>query len=282
MADETQVLAIELVQIEADPSQPRKFFDKEGLRRLADSMGSQGLLQPISVRTIEGGYRIIAGERRFRAAQLLEWNTITAIVRDDLTHAEAVKMQLLENVVRVDMKPLEEYRAYQSMIDGGYTVEEIADAVGKQAWAITWHLQILDAEPEVLDLFDKGILRATETRSMSSLSRAGQLRVMGKLGTNALTSKEALAYINALRAAESQGTMFADSEITISPKQRQIRKVRKSALGKLAEGVGQLYDILNKEDESELRESVVAEADLIGKQIAESRKALDMLENLLP
>ncbi len=98
-----------------DLEQPRKTFDEEALQELARSMDSNGLLQPITVRPDEDDFILIAGERRWRAACLLGWETIPAIVRSDVTLGEAAKLQLLENIVRRDLNRVEEARAFQKI-----------------------------------------------------------------------------------------------------------------------------------------------------------------------
>ena len=112
---------IELRRVRPDPDQPRKHFADAALQELAGSMDSNGLLQPVVVRPNGSGYILIAGERRWRAACLLGWKTIPAIVRSDVTLGEAAKLQLLENIVRQDLNPVEEARALQRMQDEGYT-----------------------------------------------------------------------------------------------------------------------------------------------------------------
>ena len=111
----TAYQAIELRRVRPDPDQPRRRFDEAALRELAQSMASNGLLQPVTVRPDEDDFILIAGERRWRSACLLGWETIPAIVHSDVTLGEAAKLQLLENIVRRNLNPVEEARALQRM-----------------------------------------------------------------------------------------------------------------------------------------------------------------------
>ena len=115
----TAYQAIEVRRVRPDLEQPRKTFDEEALQELAGSLDSNGLLQPIVVRPDpegnNGDYLLIAGERRWRAAGILGWDTIPALIRDDVTASEAAKLQLLENIVRRDLNPVEEARALRCL-----------------------------------------------------------------------------------------------------------------------------------------------------------------------
>lgn len=270
---------VPIASIEADPNQPRKFFDEEGMRMLAESMESQGLLQPISLRPVNGHYQIIAGERRFRAATKLDWKAIPAIVHEEITDDEAAKLQLLENIVRRDMRPLEEYRAYKRLLEGGMTAAEIGKAVGHSASDITWWVNVLRCIPEILDLFDKGHIRKSEAHQLSRLTESGQRKALIEYGKRKMTNKEALTMIGKIAQEEYQGDMFPDTLETLH--QRKIRQRRKTAMQKLFEGVGDLYKLLMEEDDSDLRESIIGDGPLLLDQIEETRKAMDMLENLL-
>ena len=277
MTTATQMLP--LGSITPDPDQPRKFFDQEGLRALAESMNSEGLLQPIAVRPAGDGYIIIAGERRFRAATSLGWEMIPAIVRADLDDGQAAKLQLLENIVREDMTQLEEIRAYQTMLDNGHTIEEVAEAVGAFPANLAWYLPILNCEPEVLELFDKGHLRVTEVHAMSSLSRSGQMKVLQRYAQVKMDNTEALAFIGDVLRSEMSAELIPDSHTFIENK--AVRKKRKSIFQRLGGALGDMWKLLDG-DVVSLQRSMMSEADLIRKQIAETRKALDMIERLLP
>ncbi len=118
--------------IKANPLNPRKHFAEDDLETLAKSLREKGLLQPIVVRPATGGmYEIVAGERRWRAAQRAAIHDVPVLIRD-LDDRETLEIALIENVQRADLNPLEEARAYKQLIDQyGYTQQQLADSIGK-------------------------------------------------------------------------------------------------------------------------------------------------------
>lgn len=129
--------------IDPDPEQPRRHFDEARLDELAQSMRANGLLQPILVRPVEGDrFMIVHGERRWRAAQLLDWLAVPAEVRD-MTAEEARLLALIENVQRADLSPVEEARAYQAHLAGGITQAALGEQIGKSQSYIAGKLRLL-------------------------------------------------------------------------------------------------------------------------------------------
>ena len=170
-----------------NPNQPRVHFDEEGLVELAASIAEMGVLQPILVRPLDGGsYELIAGERRWRAAQRAGFTTIPAIVRptDDVG---SVEQALVENLHRQDLTPLEEAAAFQQLIeDFELTHDQVATRVGKSRSAITNTIRLLGLPPAVQSLLADGQLSAGHARAL--------------LGTPDRARQEVLA-----RAAVSEG-----------------------------------------------------------------------------
>lgn len=209
----TSVVNVRYEAIEPDPEQPRKVFDPEALGELATSIQTEGLLQPISVRPHPEStqrnkrYIIIAGERRWRAVGTLGWDTIPAIVRKDLTDAQAAKMQLLENIVRQDLNPVEEARAFQKMLDEGYTPKELGDALGVSSGHITHAVKLLNAEPQVLSMVADGTLKLNYGHSIARLSPQGQTRVLSILGRKPLTYVECHNLCDRILDEENQADM---------------------------------------------------------------------------
>lgn len=171
-----QMLAV--ADVMPNPGQPRKTFDKEALETLADSIAKYGVLQPITVRRrADGKYLIIAGERRWRAAQLAGLKDIPALVieADDRLAAE---LALIENLQREDLNPIEEAEGYQSLIDDfGFTQEEIAEAVGRGRATIANSVRLLDLNPQVVELLRVGKLTAGHAKPLSSLDHDLQFKV---------------------------------------------------------------------------------------------------------
>ena len=150
-----------------NPRQPRKEFDEESLLALAGSLGDRGVLQPVLVRPAPGGtYELIAGERRWRAAQLAGLETIPALVRDH-DDAESLELALIENMAREDLNPIEEARACALLVEElGLTREEIGRRVGRSRVAVSNLLRLLDLPDEALDLLAQGALTEGHGRAI--------------------------------------------------------------------------------------------------------------------
>ncbi|MBQ7343521.1 MAG: ParB/RepB/Spo0J family partition protein [Clostridia bacterium] len=158
-------LKISLVDPKSD--QPRKYFDKEALEELSDSIRENGLLQPILVREYgEGRYQIIAGERRFRACKLAGLTEIPAIVLDRDDKA-AAQIALIENIQREDLNPLEEALAYRSLKEEyDMTQEELSERIGKSRSAIANSIRLLDLPDEILTMVAAKELSAGHARTL--------------------------------------------------------------------------------------------------------------------
>ena len=158
-------LPVELIT--PNPRQPRRSFDEEALIQLAGSLGDRGVLQPVLVRPSAGGtYELIAGERRWRAAQLAGLPTIPALVRihDD---AESLELALIENMAREDLNPVEEARACALLVEElGLTREEIGRRVGRSRVAVSNLLRLLDLPDEALELLARGDLTEGHGRAI--------------------------------------------------------------------------------------------------------------------
>lgn len=157
--------------------QPRQHFDPEKLKELADSIKTTGgLLQPIIVRPMASGqYEIIAGERRWRAAQLAQLHEVACLVYS-YTDEQALQASIIENINRADLNPIEEAKAYQRLIDEfHYLHEEIAASVGKSRTAITNSLRLLKLAPRVQQLLMSGELSEGHGKILASLQPEQQI-----------------------------------------------------------------------------------------------------------
>src|SRR4051794_29092054 len=153
--------------ISPNPRQPRQAFDEAGLVALSESLRERGLLQPVLVRPLPGGrYELIAGERRWRAAQLAAFASVPALVRphDD---AESLELALIENMAREDLSPVEEARACALLVDElGLTREDVGRRVGRSRVAVSNLLRLLDLPDDVLDLLAAGHLTEGHGRAL--------------------------------------------------------------------------------------------------------------------
>jgi ParB family transcriptional regulator, chromosome partitioning protein len=153
--------------IAPNPRQPRQGFDEDALAALADSLRERGVLQPVLVRPLLGGrYELIAGERRWRAAQLAGFDTVPALVRphDD---AESLELALIENMAREDLNPVEEARACALLVDElALTQEDVGRRVGRSRVAVSNLLRLLDLPDDALDLLAAGHLTEGHGRAL--------------------------------------------------------------------------------------------------------------------
>ena len=159
-----------LQKVEPNPDQPRQDFDEEQLQALADSIAVHGVMQPLAVREVAGGYyQIIAGERRWRAARLAGLKEIPVVIMeaDDKTTME---LALIENLQRQDLNPVEEALGYRSLMEEyGLTQEETASRVGKSRPAVANALRLLSLCPQVLEMVRSGALSAGHARAIAAL-----------------------------------------------------------------------------------------------------------------
>jgi ParB family chromosome partitioning protein len=197
--------------------QPRSHMDPEALQELAASIRSQGVVQPIVVRPIEattpsGGqrYEIVAGERRWRAAQLAELADIPAIVRD-VPDETAISVALIENIQREDLNPLEEARALERLIsEFSMTHQQAADAVGRSRAAVSNLLRLLDLAPEVGDQLEARALEMGHARALLGLStRRQQIEVAALVVKKGLSVRETEAIV---RRMTQPGTAKAGAD----------------------------------------------------------------------
>lgn len=163
------VFQLPIEQVERDGAQPRKLFDQTKLQELAASIKAQGIIQPVLVRKSEGRYRIIAGERRWRAAQLAGLQSIPALVRE-ATEAQAFEMALVENLQRTDLNPIEEAEGYRRLIEEfSLTQEQVSERVGKERSSVTNTLRLLGLPDEVKGMVADGVLSMGHARALLGL-----------------------------------------------------------------------------------------------------------------
>jgi len=183
--------------------QPRREFDQQSLEELAASIRSQGLMQPVVVRPrATGGYELIAGERRWRAAQLAGLTRIPAVVKD-ASDEQASAMALIENIQREDLNPLEEAFALQRLRDEfQLTQQQVADAVGKSRVAVTNLLRLLNLAPAVRDLLQSGAIEMGHARALLTLPPADQEGLAREVAARQLSVRQTEALV---RQRQSRG-----------------------------------------------------------------------------
>ncbi len=155
------VQEIDINKIEPNKQQPRKYFDQEALRSLADSIKEFGIIQPLILKVESEGYSIIAGERRWRAARIAGLRTVPCLVKE-YTEVETLQLALIENLQREDLNPIEEARCYKRLADDYFFSQDlIAEKVGRSRNAISRSISLLALDPRVQIFLIEGKLSST-------------------------------------------------------------------------------------------------------------------------
>ncbi|MCU0697258.1 MAG: ParB/RepB/Spo0J family partition protein [Myxococcaceae bacterium] len=227
------VTRLPLDQIHADRANPRKTFDEAALEELAVSLKHQGVLQPVLVRRdSRGGYRLIAGERRWRAAQRAGLREIPAIVRE-ASDAEAYELALVENIQRADLNPLEEAEAFRRLLDERrLSQEQVADRVGKDRSTVANALRLLALPNEVKQLLAEGDLDMGHARALLGLTRAADIVTLARaVVTDKLTVREVEARVKGLKPATATPSRRGKGREKSSPEARRLVEDLQRRLG---------------------------------------------------
>lgn len=208
--------------LEPGKYQPRRDMNQEALEELAGSIRAQGIIQPIIVRSINNGrYEIIAGERRWRAAQLAGLHEIPSVIRD-IPDGTAIAMSLIENIQRENLNVIEEAIALQRLIDEfNMTHQEVAEAVGKSRATVTNILRLLTLADEVKKMVEHGDLEMGHARALLTLPQNIQLQAAKTIVAKALSVREAEKLVRRLQSL-SQTKQKNQSDPNILNLQQQI------------------------------------------------------------
>lgn len=193
LTDESSGLeTLKITDIEPNRSQPRSEFDEESLRELADSIAMHGVLQPLLVRpTADGGYQLVAGERRWRASRMAGLVEVPVIIRE-MTDSEMMQIAMIENLQRENLTPLEEALGYKRLMDEyNFTQEEISKTVGKSRPVIANALRLLNLPEEVLELLREGKISAGHARALLAFkNQEDMLETARQIEPNDLTVRD--------------------------------------------------------------------------------------------
>lgn len=164
-------MLVSINDIEPNRDQPRKFFDEAALQELAESIATHGIIQPLLVRPLsDGGYQLIAGERRWRASRIAGLTQVPVVIRE-MTDKEAMELALIENLQREDLNPIEEAEGFKQLMDTyAMTQEQAAQRVGKSRPAVANALRLLVLPQQVLDLVKQGKLSSGHARTLLPLT----------------------------------------------------------------------------------------------------------------
>ena len=221
--DEIEEVPLPLVS--PNPFQPRRAFDETELMDLANSVKAKGILQPILVRRLgDGGYELIAGERRWRAAKLAGLKKIPAIVRP-ATDAEAMEMALIENLQRKDLNPMEAARAYQRLMkEFGLTQEVVARTLGKERPSIANTVRLLSLQLEVQGWVESDQLSLGHAKVLLAVAEPDQ---QIRLGRRAVTDKLSVRDLERLVRPSHRGVRSAQARKGHRPSEVEERMTRK-------------------------------------------------------
>ncbi|WP_432631827.1 ParB/RepB/Spo0J family partition protein [Brachyspira sp.] len=170
-AEKNGVLEIDIKLIEMNPDQPRKVFNEEQIKGLAESIKENGLINPITLREKDGKFQIISGERRFRAFKFLERNKVPALVLKNIADSKMLELTLVENIQREDLNAIEIAKSYKKLIyDLNIKQEELANRVGKSRSAVSNSMRILDLSENIQNMILQGKLTEGHARAILSLT----------------------------------------------------------------------------------------------------------------
>ncbi len=240
-----QILWVKLSRLEPDPEQPRKDFGEDEINELADSIKTHGVFQPLLVQKKDRGYMIVAGERRWRAAKIAGLHEVPVIVRE-FNEQEKVEIQLLENLQRQKLNPIEEGQAYKRLLsDYGLKQDELGERIGKNRVTITNAMRLLKLDQRVQQMVIEGKLRQGHARSLLPITDADK------------------QYEMAVR--------IFDEEMTVREIEKMVRDFVKPPKKKAPKKDNEALDLILRKYEDEIRESVGAKISIKAKDSKRGR-----------
>lgn len=215
------IQTLRISDIEPNRDQPRKVFDEDALQSLANSIEQHGLIQPLLVEPLENGrYRIIAGERRWRACRIAGVEEVPVVIRS-LTKQQNMEIALIENLQREDLNPVEEALGYKSLQDVYHmTQEEIAKSVGKSRPAVANALRLLSLPEQIMDFVASGELSTGHAKALMPLGEEHMLALANRIISEGLTVRQTEALVKkALMPAKEKPTF--DREVVLALKEME-------------------------------------------------------------
>ncbi len=235
--DRNDLIQVKLIDIEPNKEQPRKNFDEKALQELAASISEHGLLQPIIVKPLTNGtYRIIAGERRWRASRMAGLESVPVIIKD-FDDKEVMEVALIENLQREDLNPVEEALGYRSLMETfGMTQDDVAKRVGKSRSAVANALRLLNLKPAELEMLRNGTITAGHARALLAAGDALTREQMAEMAANGASVHQLERMAQASRRPRRNkeygltGSGFY-AEVELALKEALHRKIKVTKLG---------------------------------------------------
>jgi ParB family chromosome partitioning protein len=207
---QNRIVELPLVKVKPNKNQPRQNFKEQSLNELAESIREFGIIQPIMVRSLDGGglYEIISGERRYKAAKMLGLATVPCIINQNVDDIASIEMALIENIQRDDLTPIELSHTFKQLIDEfRLTHEELSKRIGKSRAAITNSLRLLLLPLEVQKMVDAGSLSAGHARTLLSLeNKEEQIKLANQIVEQDLSVRRVEGVVRSKVKAESSET----------------------------------------------------------------------------
>ena len=235
VADLGRILSIPVARILPNPEQPRKRFDEEALRSLADSITQNGLLQPVTVRAKGGGeYELVAGERRLEATRMAGRQEIAAIVIE-ADPGRSAELALIENIQRADLTAFEQADAFRRLREEyGYTQEALAKKLGLSQSAVANKLRLLGLDPAVRRVCEEGGLSERHARALLRLESAARLEAARSIVRRGLNVQQAEQYIEGLLRARRprfpRKTELRDARLFINTVEKAVSSIRRMGI----------------------------------------------------
>jgi len=227
----TAVVEMPVEKVSANPHQPRQVLDQESLAELAASIRTHGVLQPLVVTKVDDGYQIIAGERRWRAAQLAEMETVPVLIKES-TPQQMLEMALVENIQRADLNPLEEANAYRQLMDEfGLTQGKVAEQVGKSRTSVANTVRLLKLPDEAKQALLAGHISEGHARALLALPTIGmQRQALATIQKHGLNVRQTENLVRQMQAKLDESRP-AESPPPLSPLDRQVVERFRTRLG---------------------------------------------------
>lgn len=220
--EEESVVSLKISDIEPNKEQPRKYFDTEGLKTLADSIRENGIIQPLLVRSLnDGTYKIVAGERRWRAAKMAGLTEVPVFIRD-MSELQAAQLALIENLQRENLNPIEEANGYKELMEKfGMTQDEVAKVVGKARSSVANSLRLLELPQAVMDMVAKNLISSGHCKALLGIKDPViMMQVATRAADNGYSVRETERAVKNLEAQKKEepkkDNFYVESEIILT------------------------------------------------------------------